>query len=161
MSQVTLESLLNPELPKPDKVEITIDQFRSVCGTFSNIMKTEPYSDESILELENELMFKLGKLTKDILKTTGNLIIGDFEVPNKEKLIELTNKWKNTVAAEEDKCKYIVIEADGDDFTLVNSSDEIFVYSGETKQTNPDDTNVVTHICKHVFAKIVGKEYDY
>lgn len=161
MPQVTLESLLNPELPKPDKTEITLDQYKSVISSFSNVIKIEPYTDEMILKLEDNLQFKLGNLTKELLKTSGKLIIGDFEVPDKNKLIELTNKWKNTVAADDEKTKYIVIEADGDDFTLVNSFDEIFVYSGESKQTDPDDTNVITHICKHIFAKIIGKDYKY
>lgn len=161
MSQVTLESLINPELPKPDKVEISIDQYNGVIHHFSNLMKIEPYSDEVIKELENELQFNLGSLTKELLRSSGNLIIGDFEVPNKTKLVELTNKWRNEIASDEDKLKFVVIEADGDDFTLVNSNDEIFVYDGETKQTNPDDTTVITHICKHIFAKIIGKDYKY
>ena len=59
------------------------------------------------------------------------------------------------------KDKFIVIEADGDDYTLVDNRDMIFVYDGKEKKTESYGEDVITHIAKHFMSKIVGKEYDY
>ena len=96
-----------------------------------------------------------------MLLNVGSLKIGDFEVKNNSGIIDLTNEWKSTVAKDDEKDKFIVIEADGDDYTLVDNRDMIFVYDGKEKKTESYGEDVITHIAKHFMSKIVGKEYDY
>lgn len=140
---------------------ISSDQFINLIKLFNTNCEFTPYTESDISYLESELDFKLGKKTSDMLLSIGNLKVSDFEVPNKEKLISLTNEWKNNIATEDQKSKYIVIEADGDDYTLVDKDDMIFVYDGKEKKTESYDEDVYTHIGKHFMSKLVGDKYKY
>lgn len=163
MKTITLESLLEKETINPKDAQLTILHLNGLTELFKEFISTDKYSEPDIAKIETETGVKLGESTKTMLLDTGSLVVigGNFEVPNADKLLELTNTWLNSVATEDQKGKFIVIEADGDDFTLVDSNDKIFVYSGETKETAPDGTDVITHICKHIMAKIVGNDYEY
>ena len=145
----------------PDKTIISISQFVSLTKLFNNICETNKYNESNISDLENSLNFKLGPKTKELLLNVGSLKIGNFEVKNNSGIIDLTNEWKSTVAKDDEKDKFIVIEADGDDYTLVDDRDMIFVYDGKEKKTESYGEDVITHIAKHFMSKIVGKEYDY
>lgn len=160
---ITLESLIQEQPVKPEDATLTLTQLDGLMGIFKEFISKNIVNEEELKKLEETLNFTLGESTKAMLLDIGSfeIINGNFSVPNPQGLIELTNKWRSTVATDEQKSNYIVIEADGDDYTLVDSQDKIFVYSGETKKTEPDGTDVVTHICKHIMAKFVGKEYSY
>lgn len=148
-------------LKKPSEANITLDKMISVISAFNDVCETTKYTDEDISHLEESLNFKLGPKTKDMLKSVGNLKMKGFEVPDAKGIISLTHKWRNTVATDDQINRYIVIEADDDDFTLIDFKDDIFVYEAKKKETSSYNEDVITHITKHVMSKIVGDEYEY
>lgn len=145
-------------LPNPEK-EISLDQMKDLIKTFGDRIKYEPWSEQDINTFENETNFKLGEKTAKMLREIGNLMIGNFEVPRNKDLYNLTQKWRETVATQDQMEEFVVIEADGNDFTLVNARDEIYIYHGDNKTTSPDGTDVISHISKHIMAKIAGLDY--
>ena len=145
----------------PDKTTISVSQLVGLTKLFNNICKTSKYNESDISDLENDLNFKLGPKSKELLLNVGSLKIGDFEIKNSSGIVDLTNEWKSTVAKDDEKDRFIVIEADGPDYTLIDDQDMIFVYDGKEKKTESYDEDVITHIAKHFMSKIVGKEYDY
>ena len=145
----------------PDKTAISVSQLVGLTKLFNNICKTSKYNESNISDLENDLNFKLGPKSKELLLNVGSLKIGDFEIKNSSGIVDLTNEWKSTVAKDDEKDRFIVIEADGPDYTLIDDQDMIFVYDGKEKKTESYDEDVITHIAKHFMSKIVGDEYDY
>ena len=91
------------------KISFSLEKFKKLVELFSDNCSISPYSGEDISNLESSLSFKLGPKTKEMLKFAGNLKVADFEVPKADGLIKLTNEWKNSVATNEQKEKFIVI----------------------------------------------------
>ena len=151
------------ESSKPDDVKdvITIEQMKQLVKIFNNFCKTTTERDTTISDLEQTLDFKLGNKTEEMLIEIGSIKVKDFYLPTNSDLIKLTNEWRNTVAKDSEKNKFIVIESDNGDYTLVDKNDIIYVYDHKTKKTDCYDEDVVTHITKHIMAKIVGDKYEY
>lgn len=146
----------------PSKVEVTFNQLKSLINIFEDrIFDLNRYSDEDIDKFESETSFKLSEDTKLYFKSIGAFRCGDFCVPKVDKIIDLTKEWKDTIATEDQKDKYVVIEADGGDYTLIDNSDIVYMYEGKTKETKTDNESIYTHICKHIMSKIVGEGCKY
>lgn len=151
------------ESSKPDNVKdvINIEQMKQLVKIFNNFCKTITEKSTTINDLEQALSFKLGNKTKEMLIEIGSIKVKDFYLPTNSDLIKLTNEWRNTVAKDSHKDKFIVIESDNGDYTLVDKADMIYVYDHKTEKTECYDEDVVTHITKHIMSKIVGDEYKY
>lgn len=144
---------------EPRQIEINEDQLKSVVENFNNIIHTS-VQDGFCDYVEKNLHFKLGEQTKFIFTSFGAMTGNKFKMPTKEQVVDYTNTWKKDVAKSEDeKSKFIVIESDSGDYTLVDSDDNIFVYDHKKQETRDDKTKACTHICNHVMADIVGVHY--
>lgn len=159
IKNVTLESLINQKFDPKKKLPITIDQLKELIKVYSNYINTKPYTDEDIKCLEDSTKFTLGPITKEMLKTIGLIYVNGFTLPDCKMLINYNKAWKENVAKDDEKKRFIVIESDNGDYTLVDSNDKIAIYDHLKKNTRDDYQDVSTHIAKHIMAAITGVDY--
>lgn len=154
---ITVETDINVNISDRDD-NIDIEQFKSFITIFKDRIKTTGYSSIEIDAICNKLKFSIGTMTKNLLTSIGQIETKSFVLPNSLNLVKMTFDWRENYSSKEDKDKFIVIESDKGDFTLVDKFDNIFVYSSKTKTVINDKSDVITHIAKHVMRAVAGEE---
>ena len=154
----------NPNNASTDPSKTTIEDSQLgglVYSVFKDRVVVESrFTEDDVKKVEGATNFTFNSATKRYLMEFGKMHIGEFKTPSPDEMIKMTAEW-NKIAKTDQKDKYVVVESDDGDYTIVDNTDTIYVYEHETENTVTEHENTTTHIAKHIMCAIIGSKCKY